>query len=531
MSGKSRMDHLLSVLDSPPAGRADPDIDACAAFFKHTKFFRSVGPETDAARSCCQFLALETFEENEVVFLEGDAGDRFFFVLSGSVRLVKGGSVVGELGPGSSFGEIEVLGRDEEEQKRTTTDIAEERTKLASLSRAHYLQAAGGFDAVIQKTLKIPPKQRTSLDQDMLLAQFDGRAGCPETEFFQRLYFVTLQKKCCQCMTPVSFEQSDLELEQKKKGQWYLCIVVSGSLTPRQGGETRTLGENDSFMGETVSKEGGALTATEDGVMAVLSKKDYEAVTSKSFAAIKKVLSSLPHKRGSEDLELTTELFCNGYKTTPFLSALPSAILRTAVCKMLGCEELKRGDTIFREGDPADRLYIIINGTVETIAEDRELQLTSGCEFGHFETHNDRTATATVTSETCLVATLSKPDFVRLCKLDEIQVGFFLHFLLQCTKKGPFLQFLLKIAEKEGKTDQVWVQRFWKLMTTKEPGNDRELREDLFDKLDTDGSGELDRNEIYKLLDSLGINFHAFQCTKPIFNIQIKGILGKKCRK
>ena len=31
---------------------------------------------------------------------------------------------------------------------------------------------------------------------------------------------------------------------------------------------------------------------------------------------------------------------------------------------------------------------------------------------------------------------------------------FFLHFLLKCTKKGQFLQFQLKIAEKEGKTDQ-----------------------------------------------------------------------------
>ena len=35
------------------------------------------------------------------------------------------------------------------------------------------------------------------------------------------------------------------------------------------------------------------------------------------------------------------------------------------------------------------------------------------------------------------------------------EAGFFLHFLLKCTKKGgQFLHFLLQLAEKEGKTDQ-----------------------------------------------------------------------------
>ena len=36
-----------------------------------------------------------------------------------------------------------------------------------------------------------------------------------------------------------------------------------------------------------------------------------------------------------------------------------------------------------------------------------------------------------------------------------------------------------------------------------EPSNDSELRA-IFDELDIDRSGELDRGEIYKLLDSLG---------------------------
>ena len=213
----------------------------------------------------------------------------------------------------------------------------------------------------------------------------------------------------------------------------------------------RTLKENDTLLGERVVAEGSLLTATADGAMAVLSKQHYVAVTSEALAQIKEVLSCPPQKRSKKELEFSMDMFCDGWKTLPFFRALPSAVLRKSSCKMLGCREFVKGSTIFFEGDNADCLYIIIDGEVVlngTLTQGKDQLLTTGCEFGHFDGQggvssdkvvgskvlNHRTATAKVSSEKCVVATLAKADFSRLCQLDEIHV---------------------------------WNDRFWKLITTK----------------------------------------------------------------
>jgi Ca2+-binding EF-hand superfamily protein len=475
-SGNKKLDALLAVLHSPPADRTDADIDLCHAFFQKQKFLRAVGAESEKARDCCRYMVWESFEENAPVYVQGDDGDRFFFVLTGSVRLVVEGVVASEMGPWDSFGELEVLGHTEEERKRLATIIAEERTQLVSLHRAPYLQAAGGFEEVVEKVLQIPSKERTPLDLDILLVRFD------RTEFFQQLYFTALERKCCEYVRPKAFERGEtLVLEGGKKGKHHLCVVVSGSLSLTQRDETHTFGVDDSFMGDAVSADGGILTATEDGVLAVLKQRDHDEVTASSFKRIKQILETPPHKRGREDLELLHEMFCHGYKTTPFLRALPSAVLRKNSCKMLGCRELSRGTTVFSQGEDASCFFIVIYGSVE-LTDDSDDQfveeLTSGSEFGHFKHDADdemagdhRTTTATVTSDTCLVASLEKSDFLRLCQLDEIQI---------------------------------WVQRFWKLMTMKEPANDDELRIGVFDVIDEDHSGKVDRLELFHMLDSLG---------------------------
>ena len=55
-------------------------------------------------------IAVEfSWPSGSVVFREGDAGDALYVVLSGSVRIAKGGAEIAILRKGSSFGEMAVL--------------------------------------------------------------------------------------------------------------------------------------------------------------------------------------------------------------------------------------------------------------------------------------------------------------------------------------------------------------------------------------------------------------------------------------
>jgi hypothetical protein len=52
-----------------------------------------------------------------------------------------------------------------------------------------------------------------------------------------------------------------------------------------------------------------------------------------------------------------------------------------------------------------------------------------------------------------------------------------------------------------------WIDRFWKLMTVKEPESKEDLRE-VFAQYDSDGGGSLCRAELVQVLDSLGKPHH-----------------------
>ncbi|MGY1668638.1 MFS transporter [Geodermatophilus sp. SYSU D00696] len=77
------------------------------------------------------------------VFREGDPGDDFYVVESGSVAVVHDGHEVRRLGPGDAFGEIALL----RAVPRTATVRALEDTELAALSGPDFVAAVTGFSA------------------------------------------------------------------------------------------------------------------------------------------------------------------------------------------------------------------------------------------------------------------------------------------------------------------------------------------------------------------------------------------------
>jgi CRP-like cAMP-binding protein/Zn-dependent protease len=91
-------------------------------------------------------LLLESFETmvaapGKVIVREGERGDRFYVIRSGTVRVSKSGSALAELGPGDAFGEMALL----LDVPRTATVRAVGRTELLALGKDQFHDLLLGY--------------------------------------------------------------------------------------------------------------------------------------------------------------------------------------------------------------------------------------------------------------------------------------------------------------------------------------------------------------------------------------------------
>ncbi len=70
-----------------------------------------------------------TFAPDDYILRQGQVGTGFYLVVSGQVRVVRGGEVVARLGPGEFFGELSVL----DQMPRTAHVIADAPTVCLAL--------------------------------------------------------------------------------------------------------------------------------------------------------------------------------------------------------------------------------------------------------------------------------------------------------------------------------------------------------------------------------------------------------------
>ena len=76
-------------------------------------------------------MKIKNFIENDIIFKEGEIGDKFYMIISGRVKVYEKNKYMRELGPGSCFGEVALL----QHRPRTGTIIAACDCKICYLTK------------------------------------------------------------------------------------------------------------------------------------------------------------------------------------------------------------------------------------------------------------------------------------------------------------------------------------------------------------------------------------------------------------
>lgn len=121
--------------------------------FKHSRvpFFDAI-PQ-DKFHELAEKTRLRTYEPGQVIFQEGEVGDRFYIISFGNVTVSKEGKELTTLGQGKYFGEIALV---VEDTARTATCKAETKTVLLSMSSEDFKGFFGNrHEALADVELKI----------------------------------------------------------------------------------------------------------------------------------------------------------------------------------------------------------------------------------------------------------------------------------------------------------------------------------------------------------------------------------------
>ncbi len=91
------------------------------------------------------------FGANETVIREGEAGDHFYHIHSGSMTVLKDGRFVARLGPGDFFGEISLVTG----EKTNATVVAERESVVLTIPSARFQQVVDMNEAMAQKLAEV----------------------------------------------------------------------------------------------------------------------------------------------------------------------------------------------------------------------------------------------------------------------------------------------------------------------------------------------------------------------------------------
>ena len=315
------------------------------------------------------------------------------------------------------------------------------------MERADFLRLTGSLASEVIAVLTKPATARAPLHLQLCKNLFHG------THFFQELHFALLQTHCCAAMTLVKLEPGETLYESGSTGDAFFILLQGtlGEYSARDKGQTSGLGtlkaellEGEAFgeaaltgkgLTHTVRHETIAATGTETAYVALLMRTDYIEISNSIEKQVYKTLDTPSGQREDGSLEQLFEFM----KDEEFFKAIRLDGMRRECCKAMVLQRIGAGETLFWQGEQGETFHIVIRGSVRVVIDGSTVrQLGAGASFGQIallgETEEARVRSASILANTdCLVATLTRSDFMRVHDRQELTYWINLFWVLVTT--------------------------------------------------------------------------------------------------
>jgi len=272
-------------------------------------------------------MKAQTCAPEEILINQGEMGDNFYVVESGSFDYEVDGEVVGEALPGASFGELALLYN----SPRAATVIAREESKLWTLPRDNFRKiiAANANKSLhqIQNALKSVPLLQGLSDEQI--------------------------NQLCDITALVTFKQGDVILRKGDEGSVFYFIKKGAVECTKIGNDDGNLDiqlEAGDYFGER------ALLKSEPRAANVIALNDVECI------ALDK--DDFTRHLGPLQGILERNLGLRVLKSLPVLKDLNQAE-RNKIVEEFREEDFQEGQYIVRQGETGETFYIIREGEAE----------------------------------------------------------------------------------------------------------------------------------------------------------------------
>lgn len=403
----SREDMILRAVTAAKDASAQTRVRAVVhqELVSQVPFLASADPALMEALSAS--LVEGAFAEGAELFREGEAGDTFFIIHSGKVRVTQKGERLAELGPGDYLGEGALL----TQSVRSATATALSSVKVLSMTR-------GSFQYLVDT--------HASLRQAVATLH----AGRHEEQRLHALH-QALQRDLlgtvpflAQAQRPVLDQLVQaLSREERRSGQVVFTEGDPGDAFFLIGGGTVRITRAD----ETVAELGpgawfgeGALLSGErrsasaiveaDAALYRLPKQAFDAILATAPGVATAVTESHRARQADHVRHLLERRLL---RRVPFLREASAEMIDSLVAD-LEPSSVEAGATVVQEGTVGDRLFLIVRGTVRVERDGQQVaELWDGACFGERAVLDDAPRAATVVA-------LEKTDLLAL-KRDAVE--------------------------------------------------------------------------------------------------------------
>jgi len=360
------------------------------------------------------------FSVRDQVIKQGDPGNEFFIIKKGEAQVLVDGKEIARLKGGQYFGETALL----RNQPRNATIIAATKIEAIKISREqfqdlnlhenlHFAQrkAVGGGankDVEVKAPTTKTPNERKLMEQ----ALRENKNICTIT---------TLDSKRINDIIDVAWKEVFAEgtqvIQEGDLNADYFYIVQEGSFDVSQVGSGQSAEQVEAqahsvgrvstggSFGELAllyfAPRAATVTATVNSVAWVIDRKNFKEILQRSAEGIVQ-----EHKQHLDNVDILSPL---------------QAEEKEAVAKALSDVFFTKDDIVFRQGDQGDKFYILVDGQVAVVQDNKQTAGLTGTPrkpaiFGERALLNNepRAATIKVISETAKALALARTTFEML---------------------------------------------------------------------------------------------------------------------